>query len=58
MAFGELPTLELTAGLYRIETEVAASDANRRVGLMHRERLATNRGMLFVFPQSARIACG
>ncbi len=51
MAFGELPTLELTAGLYRIETEVAASDANRRVGLMHRERLATNRGMLFVFPE-------
>ena len=50
----EMPRIELTAGFYRIEAEVAADDPNRMQGLMHRRNMAANKGMLFVFPQAAR----
>ncbi|HRF10886.1 MAG: DUF192 domain-containing protein [Candidatus Accumulibacter phosphatis] len=50
----EMPRIELTAGFYRIEAEVAADDPNRMQGLMHRRNMAANQGMLFVFPQAAR----
>lgn len=46
-----LPVMELTAGMYRIEAEVAANDQNRQVGLMNRTAMPPQRGMLFVFPQ-------
>ena len=45
------PRIELQAGFYRIEAEVAASDAQRQQGLMHRKELPAQAGMLFVFPQ-------
>ncbi len=48
----EMPRIELTAGFYRIEAEVAADDANRMQGLMHRRSMSSNQGMLFVFPQT------
>lgn len=48
------PTLELSAGIHRIEVEVAATQRNRMQGLMQRETLAANRGMLFVFPADSR----
>lgn len=44
-----LPSIKLTAGIHVITAEVAATPMSRSVGLMHRERLAPNHGMLFVF---------
>ncbi|MDZ7652071.1 MAG: DUF192 domain-containing protein [Burkholderiaceae bacterium] len=44
-----LPTTKLTAGIHLITAEVAANDPARARGLMFRERLAPNQGMLFVF---------
>jgi uncharacterized membrane protein (UPF0127 family) len=50
----QMPRMELTAGFYRIDTEVAADQENRMQGLMHRRRLPTHEGMLFVFPTVQR----
>ena len=47
-----LPTVTLQIGLYLIKAEVASSYASRMQGLMFRERMAPNEGMLFVFPSS------
>ncbi len=48
-----MPRAELTAGFHRIEAEVAANQADRSQGLMHRRAMAPNQGMIFVFPQTA-----
>lgn len=48
-----LPIKALTAGMHRIQAEVAATDANRSRGLMFRKELAPNHGMLFVFEQAS-----
>lgn len=50
-AYAEMPHLDLTAGMYRIDAEVAADQQNRMVGLMNRRNMPANQGMLFVFPQ-------
>ena len=50
----EMPRIELAAGFYRIEAEVAADDTDRMQGLMHRRSMPANHGMLFVFPLAAR----
>lgn len=47
-------TLELSAGIHRIQAEVAHTYAKRAEGLMHRRTLLSNSGMLFVFDRSAR----
>ena len=44
-----LPAVELGAGMHLIRAELAATDATRSLGLMHRSSLAPNGGMLFVF---------
>jgi uncharacterized protein len=44
-----LPTVKLTAGMHVITAEVAATPATRSRGLMFRESLAPNHGMLFMF---------
>ena len=44
-----LPTTKLTAGVHLITAEVAANDPARVRGLMFRQQLAPNHGMLFVF---------
>jgi hypothetical protein len=49
-----MPRMELTAGFYRIEAEVAANQKNRMQGLMHRRSMPPNEGMIFVFPQDER----
>jgi uncharacterized protein len=49
-----LPAVKLTAGIHVITAEVAATDQARAIGLMHRERLAPNHGMLFVFSDKAQ----
>ena len=51
-----LPVKTLTAGMHRIQAEVAATDASRSRGLMFRKELAPNHGMLFVFDQ-ANVQC-
>jgi uncharacterized membrane protein (UPF0127 family) len=48
-----LPTAELSAGIHRIEAEVAATQSARMTGLMNRKSMAANRGMLFVFEEAA-----
>jgi uncharacterized membrane protein (UPF0127 family) len=50
-AAAQMSMIELTANFYRIEADVAADNASRMQGLMHRKNMAPNRGMLFVFPQ-------
>ncbi|MBV2235799.1 MAG: DUF192 domain-containing protein [Sterolibacterium sp.] len=42
---------ELNAGIHRIHAEIANTPAMRNRGLMFREQLASNQGMLFVFAQ-------
>ena len=51
-----MPVFELTAGIHRIEAEVAATHADREQGLMYRKTMADHHGMLFVFP-AAGIEC-
>ncbi len=48
----DLPRLTLEFGTHRIEVEVAADEASRQRGLMHRTNLTENEGMLFVFPET------
>ena len=48
-----LPRVELTAGMHRIDAQVAASDAARQTGLMFRQDMPAQEGMLFVFEQPA-----
>ncbi len=43
------PTVKLTAGVHLITAELAADDPMRMRGLMFRQSLAPNHGMLFVF---------
>lgn len=43
----------IVAGMHVIQAELAASPAARQRGLMHRERLEPNAGMLFVFEDAA-----
>lgn len=49
----ELPKTSLYAGMHRIIAEVASEPATRSRGLMWRERLEQNHGMLFIFPDKA-----
>jgi hypothetical protein len=51
-----LPTLPLTAGVHLITAEVAADEPARELGLMHRDGLPPNHGMLFVFDPAMK-AC-
>jgi uncharacterized membrane protein (UPF0127 family) len=51
-----LPTTQLTAGIHLITAEVATNDATRTRGLMFRQALPANHGMLFVF-DSRSIHC-
>jgi uncharacterized protein len=49
-AIGQLPALELSAGIHLIRAEVANTFDSRARGLMYRKSLGANSGMLFVFP--------
>jgi uncharacterized membrane protein (UPF0127 family) len=44
-----LPTSKLTAGMHVITAELATRPQQRTIGMMFRERVAPNHGMLFVF---------
>ncbi|WP_025917117.1 DUF192 domain-containing protein [Herminiimonas sp. CN] len=45
----------LTAGMYVIKAEVAANEAERQQGLMFREKMANNEGMIFDFEAPAGV---
>lgn len=45
----QMPLVQLTAGMYRITAEMANTPQTRQTGLMHREAMPENRGMVFVF---------
>ncbi len=45
----KLQTIEILAGIHKIRAEVAADATSRSSGLMFREKLGGNDGMLFVF---------
>ncbi|MBS0391145.1 MAG: DUF192 domain-containing protein [Proteobacteria bacterium] len=47
----DLPRVELTAGMHRIDAQVAASPQERQIGLMFRRDMPQHEGMLFVFEQ-------
>lgn len=47
---GQLPVVELNAGIHLIRAEVANTFDSRARGLMYRKTLGPNSGMLFVFP--------
>ena len=49
-----MPTLDLAVGMYRIEAEVANTGPSRMIGLMQREYMPPQHGMLFVFDADAR----
>ena len=42
-------TMQLSAGMHLIQAEVAATQEQREQGLMYREKMSANGGMLFVF---------
>lgn len=46
-----LPAVRLQAGMHIVLAEVAATPRTREIGLMMRERLGPNEGMLFVFEE-------
>lgn len=46
--------VDLSAGIYRIEAEVANTYPSRDIGLTGKQALGDNQGMLFVFPQVER----
>lgn len=48
----DLPRLKLTAGMYLIDTQVAATPEQRSTGLMYRRQMPQSEGMFFVFERA------
>ncbi len=48
-------TTTLSAGIHLIKAEVASSEAEREQGLMFREKMGTNEGMVFLFGAPAGV---
>ena len=49
----KLPAIRLNAGIHNIQAEIARTPDQRATGLMFRERMAANDGMLFAFEEPA-----
>jgi uncharacterized membrane protein (UPF0127 family) len=49
------PVVPLTAGMHVIQAEVAATEPQRQQGLMFREKLGPNAGMVFLFGEPAQV---
>lgn len=49
----QFTSTQLSAGMHLIKAEVADSDAEREQGLMFREKMPLNAGMVFVFDSPA-----
>jgi uncharacterized membrane protein (UPF0127 family) len=52
IGYQELPRRTVTIEGHEVDCEVADTDPSRMQGLMHRQDLPQNAGMLFVFPWS------
>ena len=48
----DLPRVKLIAGMYLVDTQVAATPEQRATGLMFRRQMPPAEGMLFVFEQA------
>ncbi|MBT9549548.1 MAG: DUF192 domain-containing protein [Hydrogenophaga sp.] len=48
-----LPRVTLTAGMHLIQAQVAATPEQRSIGLMFRQDMPANEGMVFVFEEPA-----
>jgi uncharacterized membrane protein (UPF0127 family) len=46
----KLPTIKLNVGGKTMISEIAADDRSRQMGMMFREKMGENDGMIFVFP--------
>ena len=55
LAQQKLPVVPLNIGIHLIKAEVAANDAARQQGLMFRQSMGPNEGMVFVFEEDARV---
>ncbi len=58
-AFGQsgpqrLPVIQLGAGMHIIKAEVARTPQQHQIGLMFRESMGGNEGMLFIFDQPSK----
>lgn len=51
----QFPVVSLTAGMHLIRAEVAAREEERRQGLMFREKMGQNEGMVFIFDAPAQV---
>ncbi|WP_408639478.1 DUF192 domain-containing protein [Noviherbaspirillum autotrophicum] len=51
----KFPVIPLNAGIHVIKAEVAATEAQREQGLMHREKMGQNEGMVFLFGAPAGV---
>lgn len=51
----KFPTVQLNAGMYVIQAEVAATEAQRELGLMNRKTMPPNAGMVFLFQRPAQV---
>lgn len=51
----KFPVISLNAGIHVIKAEVAARDAERQQGLMFREKMGPNEGMVFLFDAPASV---
>lgn len=49
------PVVNLTAGIHVIKAEVAGTEAQREQGLMMREKMGPNEGMVFLFHAPAAV---
>lgn len=49
----DLPRVTLSAGMHRIDAQVANTPQRRAIGLMHRREMPQHEGMLFIFEQAA-----
>lgn len=49
------PVISLNAGIHVIKAEVAAREAERQQGLMYREKMGPNEGMVFLFDAPAGV---
>jgi uncharacterized protein len=51
----KFPVIPLNAGIHVIKAEVAAKDVERQQGLMYREKMGPNEGMVFLFEAPAGV---
>ena len=51
-ANAEMPVIQLKIANHVLSTEIAHTQTSRTQGLMHRQSMGENRGMLFVFPET------